>query len=322
MEQDILVAEAVIECDEEKFKQLDAHSKKYSAVFRFTTENIKGMMQNISISQQDILTVCSSGDHIFNMLLCGAKTIDTYDVNVFTKYFFYFKEAAIRTLDYKTFFDFFFPNNRFIFLRDESQVFSDEVFSLIEKNIRDSEARAFWGHLFSKYGGKKIYHSSLFIKDYYSQSTYIECNNYLANEDNYRALQEKLNDYTYQFYHLNIFELSSLKYFVQKEYDFIYLSNILDGLKMDSELQYALQVKEILTSLKEILASNGMIGVCYLYSYLDDYWYDSSKGKLKSVFIRQKYFREDYCCKSFYGMANLKGGRMKDRDALMLTLKK
>lgn len=320
MKQDIETAEAIIEFNGKE--QLEIDLDKYHSVFMFTTENIKGMLKKININQKAILTVSSSGDHIFNFLLYGTENIDAYDSNVFTKYFFYLKEAAIRTLSYEEFLEFFIRQNRFSFIGSKNKVFSDEYFWKIQENIRDKDSRIFWNYLFSKYGGKKIYNSSLFIGNNYSKNTYMECNNYLENENNYKALQQKLKDYQYKFYELNIFNLDFIKQIQNKKYNFIYLSNILDSLQAKTELQYVIKVKEILSSLKEILDKNGRIGVCYLYCYLDDYWHDHAKGNLKSISTREKYFKKHYQYEEFRGISNLKSKRVSERDALILTLKK
>ena len=97
---------------------------KYSPVYIFTTENITKVIKNMNVCKKKVLTVSSSGDHIFNMLLNGASTIECYDINYFTKYYFYLKEATIRSLNYEEFQEFFF-NKRFSF---NSKTFSNEVF--------------------------------------------------------------------------------------------------------------------------------------------------------------------------------------------------
>ncbi|MBQ8681711.1 MAG: DUF3419 family protein [Bacilli bacterium] len=306
---DIEIASRIIENKD----LADYNIQNYAPIYLFTTENIKGIINNIDILDKNILTVSSSSDHIFNMLLAGAKSIECYDINIFTKYYYYLKAACVKTFTYDEFLLFFFPT------RFKNRVFDDNLFYWVIANIEDSQAKEFWSSLFKEYGGKKIYYSNLFINLYF-KSTYMECNNYLNNEDSYKALQQRLNNYNYKFYLVDIF--NNIKVLPNKKYDFLYLSNILDKLSCNSMLDYALKVKEILLNLNNYIVDNGIIGVCYLYCYLDDYWDSISDGRLRSSIVRNRYFKDSYYYKSFNGINNLKGGLLKDRDALMLTLKK
>lgn len=289
----------------------------YSPVYLFTTENIRGMMNNLDIKDKNILTVSASGDQIFNMLLSGTNKIDSYDVSYFTKYYYYLKESAIKTLSYDEFFDFFFPSK----YRFKNKVFDNKLFLDILDNIQDNEAKYFWMVLFNRYGGNHLYYSNLFIQNYYPKKTYIECNNYLYNEDNYMELRNRLNSYQYHFLWMNIFKDISNIYC--KKYDFIYLSNILDRLYCKNELEFVLKTKEIILNLKNHLVENGTLGICYLYFYLEDYWETLDNRKLNSYGLRLKYFQDDdYYYQSFNGISSIKREFGKESDALMMILKK
>lgn len=289
----------------------------YCPIYLFTTENIKGITNSLNVTNKNILTVSSSGDHILNMLLNGATNIESYDINFLTKYYFYLKEAAIRTLNYNEFLTFFFPNK----LIYKNKVFAKELFNKMLPNFKDEEAKIFWQTLFNKYSGKKIYYSNLFIRDKLSSKTYLECNNYMNNEENYKKLQQLLNNYKYKFYLANVFE--DISNFPDRKYDIIYLSNILDKLYCCDSLIYVKKVKEIITNLKKYLVTNGILGVCYLYCYQDEYWDELEKCHLSSRIMRYKYFNNDeYSYKQIDGISDLKGKNFKNRDALMLTRKK
>ena len=49
--------------------------KKYTSIYMFSTENVRGVVSSLDVSDKDILTVSASGDHIFNMLLMGLKML-------------------------------------------------------------------------------------------------------------------------------------------------------------------------------------------------------------------------------------------------------
>ena len=292
--------------------------EKYQSIYMFTTENINGVINSLEVKDKNILTVSASGDHIFNMLLNGAKSIEAYDINYFAKYYFYLKEAAIRTLTYKEFINFFFSKTYSF----NKHIFEDKLFFKVVDNIKDKEAKIFWDILISGVGGKKLYNSNLFFKNYYPKNTYIECNDYLKNEENYKVLQQLLNDYTYTFYLVNIF--NNLSNIPTKKYDIIYLSNILDRLNNKNKLETVKQIKEIISKLKEYLSNDGILGVCYLYNYLDEYWAFSNSRQICNPDIRYEHFNEEenYIYESFKGISNYGSKAYKDRDALMLLRKR
>lgn len=291
---------------------------EYSPLYMFSTENINGIMRCMDVSAKNILTVSSSGDHVFNMLLGGAYDVECYDINYFAKYYFYFKEAAIRGLSYNEFLEFFLSRNSVL----NGKYFNDKVFfDKICPNIRDIEAREFWFNLFKIYGGRGLSNSYLFFNNSYSNKTYIHCNGYLGSEDNYIFLQRCLRDYEYKFYWANIFgDISNLP---DKEYDIIYFSNILDRLVCKDELSYIRKIKEIEDVFVKYLSVNGVLGMCYLYCYLDEYWKVLTPNHITSPDIRYQYFRDaSYVYREFNGIMNPSSSFYKNRDALMLKLKK
>lgn len=286
---------------------------KYSPIYLFTTENITGMLNNINIANKRILTVSASGDHIFNMLLKGAQDIDTFDINYLAKYYYYFKESAIKTLTYNEFLNFFFPK------RFNNKVFAKEVFLKIITNINDLEALKFWKTLFLEYTSQELYLSNLFIEDNSKKNTYKECNLYLKNETNYKRLQTILKNYNYKFIWLDIFgNLSNIQ---TEKYDFIYLSNIFDKLTASSEEEYSLKIKEIIGTLTNNLTPDGILGISYLYLYLDDYWSAFNINTLSNISIRQKYFQNDYTCLNFNGFNTPKNSLPQNQDGLMIKRK-
>lgn len=236
-------------------------NSNYGPIYLFTTENIRELLKSIDVSGKKVLTVSSNGDHIFNMLLSGASSIDSFDVNYLAKYYFYFKEAAVRTLSYKEFLKFFFNNFSF-----NSKVFDNEVFFYkILPNIRDEESARFWEYLFNRYGSRKLYNSNLFYNSY-DKNTYIACNDYLRDEANYNALQQKLNNYKYTFYLMNIFK--KITKLPKVKYGVIYLSNIFDKLVCRDKLKYIETLKITIHRLKKYLVPNGLLGGMLFISFL------------------------------------------------------
>ena len=290
-------------------------SKNYMTIYLFTTENLKGVVDALNVRGKKILTVSASGDHIFNMLFKGAESIECYDVNYLAKYYYYFKESAILTLEYNEFIEFFF-GKPFSFRK---KPFDDKMLKKIIKNIRNDEAKEYWENLLNEVSGRELYTSALFDISH-SKNTYISCNDYLKDETSYDILRKRLKHYKYKFYHVDIFgDLTNLP---NKLYDIIYLSNILDRIKAESELESARKIKSIIETLKHYLLPNGLLGVCYLYCYQDDYWATKDQIGITNPDFRLKYFNEGFSYTYFKGINNLKSAMAKDLDALMTARKK
>lgn len=74
----------------------------YDRVYEYATENIKDSIGSYDGNDR-ILTVLSSGDHVFNYLVRGAENIESFDINAFTRYYFELKRACIEKLGYNEF---------------------------------------------------------------------------------------------------------------------------------------------------------------------------------------------------------------------------
>ena len=289
---------------------IQPNQNNFSFNYLFSSENISGFTRKISFKNKNILTVCSSGDQAFNMILNGCGNIDLFDINIFSKYYFHLKLAVIKSLSYEEFFDFFLPKNRF----DDDNVFSFETYLDVRNNINDDSIRDFWDYLFCHYPGKIIYNSKLFTNLDYSRKTYKECNDYLKNEINYNRLKEQLLGRDFNFYNIDIFR----EYIPSNtKYDFVYLSNILGCLRIRNKLEYIKKVKEIVLKIKSNLLPAGMIAVSYIYLYYDDYVLNNNADIFKSYSIRQRYF-EEFELLTFSGIFLPKSRNLKNNDALIL----
>lgn len=285
-------------------------SSTFYSAHLFTTENISGFSKMISFENKSILTVCSSGDQAFNMILNGASWVSLVDANIFTKYYFHLKEAAIRVLDYKDFLKFFTKKNKL-----DNNVFSLNIYLTIRKYIVDEEIRTFWDYLFCHYNGQVIYNSNLFVIGDNYQKTVIERNNYLKDEESYNNLKRNLLNKNFIFYNINLFEENVPD---EQIYDFVYLSNIFDYLNIKDELEYIKKIRDIVLKIKNILRDNGEIAVSYLYFYFDDYL--SNENSLNSFKIRNQLFNELYYV-SFPGVAAPLSRQLRNKDALMMYRK-
>lgn len=284
---------------------------QYSPVNIFTTENIKGITENVHFEGKDILLPCSHGDHIFNAILFNANSIEAYDINALSKHMFELKKAAILALTKEEFLEFFFITNISI----ASKAFNKTTYHKIREFL-PKESKIYWDYIYAKYTEKQIRKSNLFSKTSYSKKDIVAINPYLE-DFNYEQLKQKLRAFNLRFYHADIADLSTRQ---DTKYDYIYLSNIAEYLCSNNVLA---TLQSIVVNLEKSLNPNGKIGVIYLYSYRDEYFFDS-KSPIYNQFIRDEYFNEDeYSYVEFASPSVQKPGqtmkkvRAQDKDSIL-----
>ena len=145
----------------------------YMPVYEYTTEDIGNSIGNYT-SKDRILTVLSSGDHIFDYLLRGAENIEAFDINVITNYYYKLKRAIIEKLSYDE------------FLKESGRLLLYGLEHLEELNL-DYETYEFW--TFYKLLQDKEKYERALIKTFPVGSKRY---NLYFNEDSYKRLREIL----------------------------------------------------------------------------------------------------------------------------------
>lgn len=235
-----------------------------SSVYKFTNENISSYYDLLNLKDKNILTVCSSGDHVLEAILKDVKKVDCFDISIFTKYFMNLKLASVLTLDYIEFFN-------YLLNKTNIRIFAYEIYIKIRPVLKqiDFDSLIFWDNLYSNKRGFEIFASNLFMHIYIDISIFQEQKTSYLNKEQYYVLKQKLEKYLslnnkINFEQLDIKALSK-KY--KEQYDLIFLSNIAsymeDIYRTNPETKfYNLITKEM----KNLLTKNGLIGVAYLYS--------------------------------------------------------
>lgn len=309
MNQDIEIAKKIIA------GTYQSDDLSYREIYMWTTENIRGMINQLDLLNKRILTVCSSGDHIFNFLLEGAEEVVAFDINPLTEYMFYLKRAAIINLEYEEFINFFFPKTLLF-----RQTFDKNIYNKIRKDIPNGIILEFWDELFTKYTSKELYNSKLFIKKSISNKSLIVCNKYLNNKNNYNILKTRLKTFEkLEFHKINIFE--QIPTFKEK-FDFVYLSNIIDSWHFFDKIEYLKRIKEIIIKISESIKEEGLIGVCYVYFYLDGYWSTKQKNNIPTLIENGAFNKKEYTIINFRSGQNLNSTKETDIDGVILTKKK
>lgn len=239
------------------------HSK-FDYIYPFSNENINAAFNNFDLKGKDFLTVLASSDQTFDLYLRGAKSVFTFDINPLTKYYFYLKKAAIKTLCYEEFLQFFsyYDENDM----ENLTVFNKETFYRKVIYGLDGDAHTFWTYLFNKYPG-------CIIREAYSLFTYDELKKDLLTQNisyldirNYDILKFIIADVDIKFENVNIKYLSNK---IESKFDFMYLSNIFQYsssiFNLNDKILELNEIKKLIIKLSSFLNDSGSI-VSYLYA--------------------------------------------------------
>ena len=216
----------------------------FSNIYPMTTENIKGTYDLFDLNDKNVLTVTSSGDHILEAALAGAKTIDSFDINYLSEYYYHFKKAIIESYSLDMFKKILFDD---IILNG---IIDDKYYA----NFRDKMAtkyQMFWDEIIE-----------------YSLSNNLALNTFMTmgpdpfyllnylHKENYDVLKEKLSSVNTGFIHSDLLHLGKS---LTKKYDFMFFSNIADYIGITKTKQYAA------TKLMKNLSYDGTIVYAYMY---------------------------------------------------------
>lgn len=217
----------------------------YDKLYYSTNENLEELFKYIDVKDKDVLTVLSSSDQYFYCSFNGAHSIDSFDVNKLTKYYYYLRLWGIKYLDQ------FYPSEDLF----KNHIYIYELLKLVKcDNLLEEEAYDFWNNYI-----RKVFpfdNSSLFYKGIRKKG--------ISDID---KLNESISSREFNFYNSDIRNISSTK-----KYDVIIVSNILEYCSFDT-------IKIIRDKLNDLLVDDGII-VCSNIMYR----YNSGNGTFREMF--------------------------------------
>lgn len=249
--------------------------KEFCEMYAFTTENVRGYLSKLKVKGKKVLTVTASGDHLINLALLGASEIHNFDINRNAYYMSELKIAALKTLSYEEFLQFFTDSNDrevgYVGLLpvqrkvDKNEfVFDYKTYLRIREQLGEDVA-LYWDMLFEEYhfDGKELMQSSVVYGG--DRTAAIYNNPYLQSEDNYNQARENIDKVDRKYMTMDVLELHKLT----DTYDIILLSNIYDyatdewvgGIKEEAFTQYVIE------ELSKKLNPSGKISIAYQYHY-------------------------------------------------------
>ena len=202
-------------------------------LYRKSNENLTEIFNNYSVKDKDVLTVLASSDQLFSCIYCGAKSVDTFDINPYTLYYYYLRKWLI------TYTNEWYPSYNFFEKKDIG--IYDLVCSIKPSNIKEKEAKNFWKTKLEHYGYSGIH---LFEEDYVIGSV-----PYLNDSQTIKNSFENPID----FKQLDF----SKPVDIDKKYDVIILSNMLEYNSVKDNLRI---VKE---NIEKLLDVNGIAILSY-----------------------------------------------------------
>ena len=209
-----------------KYYYEDIFFEKYSRIYKLTTENICGYLNQINMKDKSILVPAASGDHLLNSILKGANNVDLFDINYYALFMAELKIAAVKSLSKKEFIR-YFTNGR--------KALSNDIYAKIRLYL-NGDALLFWDKVYSLFpNNNDLKKTNLFMKDNYYEDSLISVNDYLK-ENNYNYLKEKIYIAdNKKFINTDVIDLPNK---LDKNYDIILLSNIQDYMKFTYHLDY------------------------------------------------------------------------------------
>ena len=204
-----------------------------SAMYVFTTENLVDYIKKVNPAGKAILTNTGSGDQLINLALMGASRIDNFDVNQNASFITKLKIAALQTLNYDEFLNFFclYENekNSTVYhqqkLEENNKVFSFKSYLQIKPYLDETSA-FFWNLIYEdfQFDGKKLASSNLFF--YSAKASALANNAYLKDEERYLEARKRIDDVQVNYIECNYLDVHNLS----DVYDIILFSNVYSNL--------------------------------------------------------------------------------------------
>ncbi len=236
----------------------------YLPVYAFTNENIAGVLEQIKIKPDNqVLTICSSGDHLFNLALNGALNVHLVDTNPLAFYYALgLKKAMFKVANYEEYFELIY----YLF-KDSNYDLQKEwkIWDLLIRNM-DQEFQAFFRNISDYYFRmqevykRKISLIRIITQDYYYKLEEIrEYNKYLQSEVYYNRVVNYIDDMHILFKNRDIYQA------YEDSYDLIICSNALEY----HPVRDRDGLMKLYRPLRKALKPKGLILATYIYQFWD-----------------------------------------------------
>lgn len=204
----------------------------YNRVYYHSNENLKEIFSHIDVNDKDVLSVLGSGDQMFHFYNNGAKSVEVFDVNRLTYYYYYIRMWTMKYLKK------YYPEYNFNinFIKN----------LLCHVKIRDEDEKDAFNYwckyieLFNDKMSNKLFYRGIFED--------------VNKLDDFSRIREKLNN-QFVFYDVN---LGDKNLPIRKKFDLVYISNISDYIphNINSFIVYRDNIERLLKDGGKILSVN------------------------------------------------------------------
>ena len=206
----------------------------YGKIYMSTNDSMNLIDRFVDVYDKDVLTVLGSGDQAFHFMNGGARSVDLFDINKLSIYYYYLRVWQILYLDS------FHPRNGQNLV---SPQYIDKILSSVTElsSSLERDAYNYWKTILSKYNNPDYLNSKLFYCDY----------SLLGNKiTSLSILKSKLKSGVNNFYNVDMTKTVD----INKQYDIIFVSNILEWIKSKRW-----DVNTFNDNLYNLLNDNGMV---------------------------------------------------------------
>ena len=229
--------------NEDASGSLEVRFGDYSRVYYSSNEYLRNLFNNFSVCGKKVLCVAGSGDQAFECISRGASSVDVFDINKLSKYYFYLRIWGMK------YFDSYYPSIDELF---NSHDWIKKVLKKVDlSSVTENEKEAFY--FWSLYINEQLYdilNRKLF---------YLSRKPHVNTIEDVSRLNKLLEGREISFIHGDICSGSVP---VDKKYDLIIMSNILEYCKGDK-----LVLRRTRDNLHRLLNDGGQVVCSRLLQY-------------------------------------------------------
>lgn len=245
----------------------EAGMSEEAPMYIYATEMVSDYYSLLDVEGKSVLSITGSGDQVLNPVLMGAKNVVGFDLNKRAWMITELKMAAIKSVTYEEFLDFFGSET-------SRPSFQYEIYKKIDENLPE-KAQTFFRRIYAEFSNDGVI---LAESEYFRQRYEVIENNlkkinlYLKNSDMYEKTRSLLSGFSLDFIVSDLQNIPLSRDLDNAHFDLINLSNVPNYLvenKDHTPYVSKMDFIEILLNLGEKLNQGGKI---FFYSYsLDAY---------------------------------------------------
>ena len=185
----------------------------YDRVYFDTNEACDDIISKYDFKDKKVLTVLASGDQAFQFYKNGAKSVDLFDINKLTFYYYYLRIWNMRKYHEM------YPR----WDKLDNNYINELLLSVKPESKDELLAYNYWICFINKFDSKMI--KRFLLPPYYAD---------IYSDSDSELILEKIDNDSFKFYHADISGIFD----VPQKYDFIYTSNLSDYVKKDKLVLY------------------------------------------------------------------------------------